>query len=287
MPESMIYVNVVPTDTGLGDLISGLQMVSSKYLPNTVEAMKAATAVMAYTWKSYAMGAPIPGTSIRLHSVRGGYARSIKSRSENLRGAVWTDSPYASSIEDGTEAKDLKKIIPLGPKARMGKNGPYSIVPFRHGTPKSLNAPMPQQVYALIQRMIKEKEASKRFRKSAVTGKVVVPSPRGGTVQRNQYRWGSRYKSQVGKGKNPEFPNLEGMVVFDVSSGERETRGQYVTFRIITLNRPKQSKSLKDWNDSWVVPAKQGYHLTKYVVQNTRSVVEQIMRAGVTMDLLP
>jgi len=284
MAESMIQINIAPSDTALGDLIAGLEMVSTQKLPNTVHAIKMATAILEYTWKSYAMGAPIPGTSIRLHSVRGAYAKSIKRKSGRLSGAVWSDSPYAASIEEGTEALDLKKIIPLGPKSRMGKNGPYTIVPMRHGTPGALSAPMPQQVYSQILKLI----AQKQFAKSTVSSNTYqTPNASGQMVTRNKVNWGTSFRGPKGAGGKPKFPDVEGMTVFNVPSGGRETRGQYVTFRVVSLNKPKQSKAQKGWEGSWVVPSRQGYHLTRYVVANTREIIAQVVRAGITMDLLP
>jgi hypothetical protein len=273
----MIKVSITPSDTSLADLISGLEMVSAKFLPNTVRAVKVSVAILEYTWKCYAMGAPIYGTNVRIRSIRGAYAKSIHKTSARLSGTVWSDSPYAAAIEEGTDEKDLKKIIPLGPKSRMGENGPYSIVPFRHGTPKSLSAPMPQQVYSKIRQLIKKKE----FERSKVLKPIYeTPNAAGKMVERHTYNWGSRASVHG-------FPDLEGMVAFNVSSGERETRGGYITFRVITLNKPKNPKSAKGWEGSWIVPARQGLHLTKYVVANTREIIGEVVRAGMVRDLIP
>lgn len=273
----MIQLTISPNDSGLGDLIAALEMVSTKKLPNTVRAIKVAVATMEYTWKAYAMGAPIPGSSVRVKSVRGEYAKSIHSKSQNLSGVIFSDSPYAASIEDDQEAKDLKKIIPFGPKSRMGRNGPYSIVPFRHGVPGSLGAPMPDTVY----RAILAKINSGEFQKSKVRRKTIeTPNAAGVPVKRHTYKWGNRTKKTG-------FPNLEGMVVFNVPSGGAEKRSEYVTFRIITANKPKVSKSQKGWENSWVVPARRGLHLTRYVVANTKDIVAQIIKSGIEMDVLP
>ncbi|RDE12121.1 MAG: hypothetical protein C4K49_10590 [Candidatus Thorarchaeota archaeon] len=272
---SMLQVSIVPDDQGLADLIGALEMVSTKYLPNTVRAIKVSTALLEYTWKAYAMGAAIPGTKIRLKSVRGEYAKSIHKSFQGLHGVVYSDSPYAASIEDGEEAKDLKKIIPFGPRARMGKNGPYSIVPFRHGAPGSLSAPMPSAVYGQILAKIRAGE----IKKSTVQKKVPGFNAAGEVVLTNKYKWGSRMKL-------PQFPNLEGMVVFNVSAGN-QARGEYLTFRVVSANAPKQSNAQKGWANSWVVPARQGMHLTRYVVANTKEVIGEAIRAGITMDLMP
>jgi hypothetical protein len=274
--DRIIQVSIVPDDEALGSVISALSMLSSKYLPNTTRAVKTSVAILEYTWKAYAMGAPIPGTSIRLKSIRGEYARSIHRTLNGLSGTVYSDSPYAVEIEEGSEAKDLKKIIPFGPRARMGKNGPYTIVPFRHGVPGSLNAPMPQAVYSQILSKIRAGEIKK-----SVVKKQMLPgmNAAGQVVLSHTYKWGTRMKV-------PQFPNLEGMVVFNVSAGN-QSRGQYLTFRVVSANQPKQSKAQKGWQNSWIVPARQGMHLTKYVVANTKEVIGEAIKMGISMDLLP
>jgi hypothetical protein len=276
--DALMQVSISPSDSGLADLINSLEMVSRKYLPNTTRAIKVAVRTLEYTWKSYAMGSPIPGTSIRLKNVRGVYAKSIKSKINNLSGVIYSDSPYALDLEEGTEEKDLKKIIPFGPKARRGKNGPYAIVPFRHGAPTSLVAPMPSVMYKKIMSKIKEGE----FKKSRVRKEVQqTQNVQGQMVNRNTYAWGSRVK------KAPDFPNLEGMVVFDVPSSPGESRSSFVTFRIVSANKPKVSKARRGWENSWVVPSREGLHITKHVVANTKEVITELIRAGISHDLSP
>jgi hypothetical protein len=272
----MISMNITPSDSGLSDLISSLEMVSTKYLPNTVKSIKVACSALQYTWKCYAMGAPIPGTNIRLKSVRGTYAKSIKTQSGKLSGTIYSDSPYAISIEDDTEAFDLKKTIPFGKKSRMGKNGAYSVVPFRHGVPGSLSAPMPDTFYKVVLEKIKQGE----IEKSKVKKKTYMsPNATGEMVKRHTYKWG-------GSVKKTGFPDLEGMVVFDISSSNKENRSGYVTFRIITANKPKVSKSKKGWENSWIVPSRRGLHITRYVVANTKDIVANIIKAGIQFDLM-
>ncbi|MFA5048650.1 MAG: hypothetical protein WC516_06520 [Patescibacteria group bacterium] len=278
----MIQMEVVPEDSGLSELISGLEMVSRKFLPNTTRAVKVCLAVMQYTWKCYASGTVIDGTSLKIKTISGAYLRSIKTKHNNLGGVVYSDSPYAASIEDDQESKDLKKIIPFGKKSRITKdNLPYAIVPFRHGVPTSLSAPMPEIMY----KMIRQKFEHEAYIKSSVRMETYTsPNAMGKEVKRHTYNWGSRIK-QGGKNKSPLFPDLEGMVVFNVSGGSTKERSEYVTFRIITAYKPIKSKSKKGWANSWVVPSRKGYHLTRWVVTNTRDIVAGILKAGITKDL--
>jgi hypothetical protein len=130
-----------------------------------------------------------------------------------------------------------------------------------------------------VYRQLLDKIKVGEFARSKVAKKkVMVPNAAGQPVQRRTYKWGSRAKV-------PGFPNLEGMVVFNVSSGS-SARSEYVTFRIITANKPKVSKAKKGWENSWVVPARRGYHLTRFVVANTKDVVAEIIQAGIRMDVM-
>jgi len=273
--DSIIQIAIAPSNPVLGDLIASLEMVSSRFLPNTTQAIKMAVKTLEYTWKSYAMGAEIPGTSLRLHSVRGGYAKSIKSVNRGLSGMVYSDSPYAAEIEDGTEEKDLKKTIPYGPKSRMGKNGPYSIIPMRHGAPKSLSAPMPAVLYRNILKKLRLEEIKKS---SVLQQKAQSVNAQGQMVQRNTYKWGTSIK-------NTGFPDLEGLVVMNVPSSKNEKRSAYLTFRVITANKPKIDRSKKGWENSWIVPAKMGLNVTKYVVANTQEIVAELIKSGISFDL--
>ena len=53
---------------------------------------------------------------------------------ESLRQSVIAIKKIAEQLENGTGPWDMKPMLLNGPKARMGKNGKYNIIPFRHGT---------------------------------------------------------------------------------------------------------------------------------------------------------
>lgn len=270
----MIEIVITPNQA-LIDLISSLEMVSTKKLPNTVKAIKASISLLEYTWKSYAMGASIPGTNIRIKRIDSLYVKSIQSKTSGLKGVVFSDSPVAVQIEEDSPEKDLKKIIPFGPKSRMGKNGPYNIVPFRHGTPKAVNAPMPELVYKALRQKIKQGELQKS---EVLRAKRRDTNAGGEVVQRRTYKWGGRVKEDT-------FPDLQGLVVFRASVGAA-SRSTYLTFRVVSANKPKVSKARKGWEKSWIVPSKRGAHLTRYVVANTKDVIIDLLRTGLEHDLL-
>ncbi len=263
----MIHVLITPQDYVLADLLSSLEAMSSKILPKTYRAVKASAAVIQYTWKAYALGAPIPGSTMRVKRPTGAYAKSIKVRMLSpFFQQVVTDYPPAEGLETGVKAKDLKKTHPYGPRSRVSAAGvPFNIIPFRHGTPGSLIAPpMPQKVYERIRQEIK----NGTLQLSQVNkGKKTTPNYHGDLIPRARYAWGSRISSGV--------QNLEGMVAFDVST-PGSTRTEYMTFRVISKNSP----SFK-----WIQAARPGMHMTQHVVANTKDIINEIISQGIKEDL--
>jgi len=263
----MIEITVTPQDYILSDLISNLEMISTRLMPKTVKAVKMASAVIMHTWKSYALGAPIPGSGIRIKNPTGGYARTIKVlRLTPLNSIVYSDSKIAKHLEEGTEPLDMKKTHPYGPKSRVSKKGvPYNIIPFRHGIPGTLSyAPMPAELYAKIREEIK----AGNVQLSQITkGKKLEPNYQGKLIPRANYKWGSRISSGIDK--------LEGMVVMNVGT-DRSIRSQYMTFRVISANSPAFK---------WIRKARPALHLTEHVVRNTRRIVSEILEQGLKEDI--
>jgi len=270
----LIDVNVWLEDEYLANLVSSLEMVGFKAMPQTAKAFKVASRIISYTWKSYAMGAPIPGSPYRIKKPGGGYARSIKVRCLTpFNYFIFSDSPVAGFIEHGTKELDMKKTHPFGRKSRVGKKPygilgkgiPYLIVPFRHGIPGSLNAPMPEKVYSQLRQQIKSGE----FQLSKVIrGRKKEPNWKGELISRRKYTWGSRLTGA-------DLGNLEGLVVLNVSS-RKSVRSQYFTFRVISAKSPA---------GSWIKPATPAKRITQSVVKNTQGMVNEVITAGVKRDL--
>jgi predicted RNA-binding protein YlxR (DUF448 family) len=265
----LIEISLVPTDYELQALVTNLELISYKALPNTYKSFKMASALIMYTWKSYAMGSPIPGGGQRLKNPTGAYAKSIKIRTLTpLNREIYSDSPIAKYIEDGTKEYDMKKTHPFGPKGRVSKEGnAYIIIPFRHGTPSSLAySKIPEQMYQTIRQAIKNDEITlsnikkgRRKRSQNYSGEM---------IPRANYNWGTR----IG---NTGVDNLEGMVVMDVST-KKSSRSAYFTFRIISVNSPA---------NKWIQKARAARNITKYVVINTQEIVKELIENGLKKDL--
>jgi len=276
----LIEISIAPTDYILADLVASLEMMSTKVMPRTFKAFKMATAVMQYTWKSYAMGAPVPGGSGRIKRPTGAFAKSIKIRMlAPFHHEVYSDDPKAKFLEDGSKEYDMKKTHPYGKRSRVVKKtrkkkgsivanegDPYLIIPFRHGVPGSISySPIPQLLYKAIRQMIKNDDMKLS---SIAKGKKQSPNYEGELIPRRKYNWGSRLMGS-------SLDKLEGMVAMDVST-KKSVRTEYVTFRIISVNSPAHK---------WIQKARPGLHLTKHVVNNTKEIVEDNIGSGLKEDL--
>lgn len=265
----MIEMSLVPNDPELQALVTSLELISYKAMPATYRAFKMASSLIMYTWKTYAMGGPIPGGGKRLKNPTGGYAKSIKIRTLTpFMKEIYSDSPVAKFIEDGTKEYDMKKTHPFGPRGRVNKDGDaYIIIPFRHGTPKSLSySKLPEQLYNQIRQAIKNDEITLSSIKKGRRNKS--PNAKEELIPRAKYNWGTRI---TGTG----IPELEGMVVMDTSTS-KSTRSSYMTFRVISVNSPA---------NKWIQRARNGHNLTKYVAQNTNEIVKEMIQAGLKKDL--
>jgi hypothetical protein len=132
--------------------------------------------------------------------------RSLKSsRQEYISNIIVVDEGFAkgsvvltgwlpNAIEQGMDSYDLKEGMLSGPKARMGKNGRYNIIPFSFGTPGALGENftggiMPSEIHQIVKskplvqnlgsrtissRPLKENEIPKSFR-APVAKSVKMP----------------------------------------------------------------------------------------------------------------
>ena len=120
-----------------------------KLFSHTMGAIKQISLMYQMIWRKYAAGEmTVPGKP-PIHS-KGDYTRSINiDDSQSNIITIYTDFPYHKYIESGHGIIDLKHGLLRGPKAKMGKNGPYNIVAYRHGVPGSdkQSSPMPLQIF--------------------------------------------------------------------------------------------------------------------------------------------
>lgn len=139
-----------------------------------------------------------------------------------------------NAIEHGEPPFDIKPGLLGGPHAKMGKNGPYNTVPFRHGTPgttgKSVGAPMPGLIYGSAKKLTGSIEgASEKTQWGGKTGPFKVGTGEAGIGQRTQlpvhggrpgpYTW-----------KNSPYEGI-----YRVRKHyEKATQSQYISFRRVS-----------------------------------------------------
>lgn len=272
----MIQVTLTPEDYNLADLVQGLEAVSRSFMPSTARAFKTSSTLMQYAWKKLAAST--------LTSSRGNYVKSIKVRSLSpFQYEIYTDHPVAEVLEHGAKEYDMKKTHPFGKKSRVvkedvrrkgqlirKKGDPYLIVPFRHGVPKALRMALPAKVYQELRQLIAQGGfALSSVKVSPKKSKKIEPNYRGELIPRAVYQWGSRLQ-------DAPMDHLEGMVVMNVPSGPTETRSQYMTFRVISVNSPAHK---------WIQPMRPGHEFVQKVVEATAEPIKDLISRAIAKDL--
>jgi|GEM_PF-883580 len=279
----MIKLTVMPKTDFLASLTAHLKGIGAGALPSTTQAFASGVELVAATWRDYAMGSPIPGTSARIKHPTGGYAAGIKvAQTGPFDYRVYNDSQIASVIENGAASYDMKTTHPFGPKSRVANKGtkknprwvPYVIIPMRWGIPGStghFRNIIPEDIY----KRILAGQRAKTFERTRNTGNT-HPEPNwwGQQVQRAEYEgelgrplWGSQLTGIGG--------NIEGLsAMASDSNGKRST--QYLTFRVISAESPA---------GMWIQPARPALNITQHVVRNTEELVNEMVNAGIMEDL--
>lgn len=280
----MIQLSVVPKNSYLAALQARMSTIGAGAMPATEEAFKAGVKIVEATWKSYAMGAPIPGTSYSVKNPTGGYAAGVKvKQSGPFDYTVYNDSKVAAGIENGTPQLDMKQTHPYGNKGRVANKGtrtnprwvPYLIVPFRWGTPGASGGHfrniIPEQIYAMLRTQIK----AGSFIRTQVTEEThVEPNFWGEAVQRANYQgengrpdWGSMLRGVGG--------DIEGLSVMDADTAKK-SGSTYFTFRVISADSPE---------GSWIRPATPARNVAKHVVENSRDIISEMVEDALKTDL--
>lgn len=260
-----------------------------KVFPNTLQALNMIAVNHLVQWRKFTMGEPIPGTP-RVINSRGDYTKSINADlSKDQVKEVYSKGPWTDWIEKGHGELDLKPGMLRGPKARMGKNGPYNIIPFRHGIPNSLksNTPMPQAVYNLILKETKRIEKVGGIGASRIVGKGPETWNRVSGQQdlKLKYQWGYRLPSSMGgtpQTKETSKGNYTwttgkhtGMVRMDASTKKART-SEYITFRVVSIHSDPAS---------WIVPAVEPLLIRQKVAESLKKESEKLLKIAIEEDL--
>lgn len=262
----------------LGAVMAAGGVLTKDVFPRVHEAIGAVANQAAKNWADAVMSAPGVWSEEKK-----AYAGSIKWDYVNdYHARVTTDYKYASQIEHGRPARDLKIMLNTSQKVRRTMQGKrFLVIPFRHNVDS-----MPENVAAAAAQLVPSKILGTTQRRS---GELTAFTPgRGMTplsetrqrrapylsnpqtkgpamVAKQHYQWGDRLG---GRGK------YSGMYRFDTQGKGAVRHSSYLTFRIMMEGQP-----------GWIVPAKPGLNLVKGVVNGLNPVAEQVIRQAATLDL--
>lgn len=232
-------------------------------------------------WASYASGEPMPNGKV-VQNRTGEYLRSILLRQVgDFSAEVFSDLPYARAIEEGSPARDLKKMLSSSLKVRLTKDGRrYLIIPFRWNKPGSvLGHSMPKSVWAWWQRSDRGDSWIKdTYARPSGTGAFDRKTRKRIMVPGWRYDWGNRlHRDELADlpvgGKMAK--RLEGMVRFrQPGASGGASHGKYLTFRVMVEGSP-----------GWLVPAQEGKWPAKQTSDLLAPVAEQAFRRAMEDDI--
>jgi hypothetical protein len=242
--------------------------------PATKQAFDTSARYIKGVWKGWAMGDPIAGIP-KIKNPSQNLANSIRiKRNGPFDADIYTESEYAQRIQDGQPELDMKTTHPYGKKSRVSKEGiPYLIVPFRWGTPNKMGGArahfanfIPVPMFESIKKYRPYKRLAIYDKEGNITGGEThfETNYAGEDIERSDYNKGyDRYK---GEG------NMNGLVRMGGGGG-------YFTFRVIS------AKQLVTRPYSWVRKAVPPVDVVSAVENATRSVVEDMIQAGLEADI--
>ena len=240
---------------------------SSQVFPHLMAALNKAALLYQATWRRFASGTPIPGTSGKTIRSTGPYVRSIQTELSNpIQKIVYTDYPGHKYIEDGAPETDLKPGLLSGPKSRAtAKGGRINVVAFRHDVPsESAKNPMPVNIYNL---MLQETKRAESTRQSRLGVRATLPKGQGGEPQTKVTQFHGTYTWSAGK--------HEGMQRIDTSTGKAKS-SKYITFRTVSSQSDPAS---------WIVPEREPIPIRQAVVDTVTPIVRELLKDAFVSDI--
>lgn len=172
-----------------------------------------------------------------------------------------SDTPIASidlvgwlpnKMEEGWEGGDMKPWLLAGRNARMTKQGPVNVVPFRHGAPGATGNNFPPMGSQFNDRMGTEEAArlGKRVYAKAKRLAATTSDPSTGRTQ-----WGGRLPAGNAPVLRPHHrTDIYAGMVRQRKTYEKATQSQYKTFRAVSKNSDPRA---------WIHPGIEGQHIMR------------------------
>ncbi len=226
-------------------------------------AMQDALLLIRETWEKAVLGSQLPGMTKSIYNEA--YANSLTINAKGiLEGDVSTDYSGAQRIEQGSSAWDMKPSLLHGPHHKTNKQGqPYTIVPFRHGTPSATGAhfaPMPTSVYKVARKLQGGQNAGNMTSQYGTQTKNFVMQT--GSMM-------DKSADMIGFGSYTHKTSIYSNMVRKTDTNGKHT--QYMTFRTV---------STKSDPMSWWHPATAPNHVRDAVVEAVQREVEEIIQNG-------
>lgn len=265
-------------------------VITQSEFPNLSYAVQKMASHGQNIWQGYASGKPLPNGKV-VHARSGRYMRSIQvRRTGDFSSEVYTDLSYARDIEQGTPARDLKRMLDTSMKVRMSKKGKrYLIIPFRHGAPTNtvgsdgktatgMNA-MPESIFDSWKGMKKSRVVSVGRRASG-NGAFDPRTRKAFMVSKREYKWGDRMTEdqlRIQGVSGRMLKHMKGMVHMQNRRGlgqKGALHGQYLTFRVMSEDSP-----------GWLVKARDGAWPAKNTSEQLRPMAGKAFAAAIEKDI--
>jgi hypothetical protein len=263
-------MSIFDVTVDLSGLLNASPMIQAGVFRNLEAAVERVTIAGYERWKAAALRAPL------WEGERQAYADAISWRMTGpLSGEIVCNYRYVEDIETGRPAYDLKRMLDTSHKVRVSKRGRrYLIIPFRHGTPRTNQNPMPAHVYAEARQLAPSRIVGQSLRQSG-TGAYDIGTRKPMMVRQNNYKWGDALRAGMTRRLRPHHATdpHAGMVRFDTSSG-RQKSSSYISFRTMTEGSPK-----------WIIPPRAGLFIARAVAEGLRRDAESIFGVAIQTDL--
>lgn len=267
----------------LGD-VEVPQGFTREAFPNLAGAVLAVTQAAHGQWREFARGTPIPGGRT-IRNRTGAYLRSIVyDMRGDFTGEVYSDLPYAHTIEEGAPARDAKAILGHSLKVRVNaKKQRFLIIPFRHDQPNSvIGQGMPKSVWDWWHegnRQTSSVDSVDPVGRQSGTGAMDIHTRGPLMVPARKYTWGARFSKAdaiaLGLSKQ-QVRRTQGMVHFRKPEGGPGYAGhdQFITFRVMS-----------EASKGWMIPAQEGAFPARTTADLIRPEAEKIFKAAVEADI--
>lgn len=253
---------------------------SAATFPTLGYAVQAVAQAVQGQWVQYALGEAMPNGQV-VKTRDPAYPSSIMLRQTgDFSADVYSELREADEIEYGRPSRDLKKMLWTSPKVRISTKGQrYLIIPFRHGTPGSVqigNA-MPASVHAWWKNKAPSHVTGMGERRSGLVASD--PKTRGPLMTPSRtYQWGDRLKkgdlSALGI-TGTAAKQMRGMVNMRNPGGQGgAAHSQFLTFR-----------NMHESSSGWITKAKPGLYPAMQAGERIQPKAEQAFKKAVEQDL--